>query len=58
MNNIADVTAYGFMELNLRKNEKIDDVFQKVKESVRVLLAQQDIDHAHRIGLEYTDKNS
>ena len=33
MNNVVDVTIYGFMESNLiKKKEKIDDVFEKVKE--------------------------
>ena len=61
MNNIVDVTVYGFMELNLKKNEKIDDLRQKVKEryeSVQVPFAQEDIDRAHRIGMEYAEKNS
>ena len=61
MNNIVDVTAYGFMESNLKKNEKIDDVWQKVKEcyeSVQEPFAQEDIDRAHRIETEYTEKNS
>ena len=62
MNNIVDVTVYGFMELILKKKkEKIDDEWQKVKEcyeSVQVPFAQEDITHAHRIGMEYTEKNS
>ena len=44
-----------------KKNEKIDYVWQKVKEcykSVQVPFAQEDIDRAHRIGMEYTEKNS
>ena len=62
MNSIVDLTVYRFMELNLKKkNEKIDYVWQKVKEcykSVQVPFAQEDIDRAHRIGMEYTEKNS
>ena len=61
MNNTVDVTIYGFMELNLKKNEKIDDAWRKVKEcyeSVQVPFAQEDIDCAHGIGMEYTEKNS
>ena len=62
MNNIVDVTVYGFMESNLKKKkEKIDNVQQKVKEcyeSVQLPFAQEDIDRAHRIGMEYTEKNS
>ena len=63
MNNIVDVTVYGFMELNLnkQKKEKIDHVWQKVQEryvSIRVPFAQKDIDRAHRIGMKYTKKNS
>ena len=37
------------------------DVWQKVKEcceSVQVPFTQEDIDRAHRIGMEYTDENS
>ena len=44
-----------------KKNEKIDDLRQKVKEcyeSVQVPFAQEDIDRAHRIGMEYAEKNS
>ena len=44
-----------------KKNEKIDDVSQKVKEcyeSVQVSFAQEDIDRAHRMGMEYMEKNS
>ena len=43
------------------KHEKIDDVWKKVKdcyESVQVPFAQEDIDRAHRNGMEYTEKNS
>ena len=61
MNNIVDVTVYGFMELNLKENEKIDDVWQKVKEryeSVQVPFSHKDINRAHRVGMEYTEKNS
>ena len=60
MNNTVDVTVDGFMELNL-KNEKLDDVLQKVKEyyePVQVPFSQEDVDRAHRIGMEYTEKNS
>ena len=42
------------------KNEKID-VWKKVKEcyeSVQVPFAHEDIDRAHRIGMEYTEKTS
>ena len=49
------------MELSLKKSHKIDVVWEKVKEcynSVQVPLAQEDIDPAHRIGMEYTEKNS
>ena len=59
MNNLVDVTVYRFMELNLKKNEKIN-MWQKVKEcyeSVQVPFSQKDIDRAHRIGMEYTEKN-
>ena len=31
MSNIVDVTVYGFTKLNLKKDEKLDDVLQKVK---------------------------
>ena len=44
-----------------KKNEKIDDVWQKVKEcydSVQVPFAQEDIHGAHTIEMEYTEKNS
>ena len=61
MNNIVDVTVYESMELNLKKNEKIGDVWQKVKESyesVQVPFAQEDVDRAYRIGMEYPEKNS
>ena len=61
MNNIVDVTVYGFMELNLKKMKKIDDVWQKVKkcyELLQVPCAQEGIDRAHRIGMEHTEKNS
>ena len=61
MSNIFDVTVYGFMESSLKKWKNIDDVYQKVKEcyeSVQVPFAQEDIDRAHRIGMEYTEKNS
>ena len=36
-------------------------MWQKLKEfyeSVQVPFAQEDVDHAHRIGMEYTEKNS
>ena len=61
MNNIVDVTVYESMEVNLKKNEKIGDVWQKVKESyesVQVPFAQEDVDRAYRIGMEYPEKNS
>ena len=60
INNIIDVTAYGFMQLNLKKNEKIDDVWRKVKEcyeSVQVPFALEDINRADRIGMVYKEKN-
>ena len=60
-NNIVDVTVYRFVEFNLKKIEKIDDVWQKVKECyevVQVPFAHEDIDCPHRIGMEYTEKNS
>ena len=44
-----------------KKNEKKDDVWQKAKEcykSVQVPFAQEDINRADRIGMEYTEKNS
>ena len=47
--------------IEFEKNEKIDDVWQKVKEcykSVQVPFTQEDIDRAHRIEMEYTEKNS
>ena len=61
MNNILDVTVCRFMESNLKKKEKIDYVWQKVKqyyELVQVAFDLEDIDSAHRIGMEYTEKNS
>ena len=60
MNNIVNVTVYGFMVLNLKKNEKID-VLQKVKEyceSVQLSFVQEDINRTQRIGMKHTDKNS
>ena len=44
-----------------KKNEKIDYAWKKVKqyyELVQVLFDLEDIDSAHRIGMEYTEKNS
>ena len=44
-----------------KKMKKMGDVWQKVKEcceSVQVPFTQEDIDRAHRIGMEYTDENS
>ena len=61
MSTIVDIAVYGFMELNQKKNEKKDDVWQKAKEcykSVQVPFAQEDINRADRIGMEYTEKNS
>ena len=49
------------MKLNLKKNKKLDDVWEKVKEcyeSMQWLFAKEDIDLAHRIRMKYTDKNS
>ena len=49
------------MKLNLEKKEKVDNVWQKVKEcyeSVQLPFTQEDVDDAHRIGMEYTEKNS
>ena len=43
-----------------KKHEKIDDMWQKVKEcyeSIQVPFAQEDISRIHRIGMEYTQKN-
>ena len=57
MNNIVDVTVYRFIESKKMKKQMM---WQKVKECyelVQVPFAQKDINHAHRIGMEYTKKN-
>ena len=44
-----------------KKIKKMGEVWQKVKECyqlVQVPFAQEDIDRAHRIGMEYTEENS
>ena len=51
---------YEFTELNLEKwkNRWRLQIIKKCYKSLQVLFVEENIDCAHRIGMEYTEKNS
>ena len=63
MKNIVNITVYVCMELNLKKwkKQKQNRYAAKSKRNLQIgtsAILWEDIDHIHRSGMEYMEKNS